>query len=136
MDIIQQLTRDEGVRLRLYSDTSGKLTIGVGRNLTDVGIRQSEANFMLQNDVDEVEHNLSIALPWVSNLDDVRKFALVNMAFNMGLHGLVSFHNTLTFMEKGDYASASVEMLKSHWAAQVGDRAKRLSEQIKTGEWQ
>ena len=136
MDIIEQLIRDEGVRLKPYTDSVGKLTIGIGRNLTDDGIRQSEANLMLQNDVDNVEHDLSIALPWLSKLDDIRKFVLVNMAFNMGLHGLVSFHRTLSLVEEGDYAGAAVAMLQSHWAAEVGIRAKRLSDQMRSGEWQ
>lgn len=136
MDIISQLIRDEGVRLKPYHDTIGKLTIGVGRNLTDRGIRQSEAYFMLQNDINEVEHDLNIALPWLSKLDNTRKFALVNMAFNMGIGGLVSFHKTLSLVEEGDYDGAAVAMLQSRWASQVGDRAKRLADQIRSGEWQ
>ncbi len=136
MDIIEQLKRDEGCRLKPYTDTVGKLTIGIGRNLTDNGIRQREADFMLQNDVDEVEHDLFMALPWLSKLDDVRKFVLVNVAFNIGWHGLLSFHKTLTFIEDGDYDSAATAMLQSKWATQVGARANRLSDQMRSGEWQ
>jgi lysozyme len=63
MDLIEQLRRDEGVRLHPYTDTVGKLTIGVGRNLADMGISDAEATVLLQNDIDRttVELNKNFA---------------------------------------------------------------------------
>lgn len=136
MDIYEQLLRDEGIRLKPYKDTVGKLTIGIGRNLDDKGISEDEANYMLANDVKEVEDGLRAALPWFSGLDDARQGVLINMGFNLGVQGLLGFHNTLTYIQQGNWSFAAVEMLDSKWAKQVGARAQRLAEQLESGEWQ
>lgn len=136
MDICEQLRRDEGLRLFPYNDSVGKLTIGVGRNLTDRGISNDEATILLQNDVTAVKSQLDSQLPWFSNLNDARQGVLINVGFNIGFAGLLGFHNTLTLLEAGDYAGASAELLKSKWATQVGARATRLAEQLRTGNWQ
>lgn len=136
MTLEDQLIRDEGIRLKPYKDTVGKLTIGTGRNLDDVGITDAEARFLLLNDISKVRLGLLTKLPWTSMLDDARRGVLENMAFNMGVDGLTQFKNTLSLIQKGDYDKASVEMLESKWASQVGDRAKRLSNQLRTGDWQ
>jgi len=135
VDVYSQLQRDEGVRLHPYSDSVGKLTIGIGRNLTDVGISIAEASLLLTNDVSAVQTQLQSNLNWWANLNEARQGALINIAFNIGWSGLLGFHNTLTLLEAGDYNGAAAEVLKSKWAAQVGARATRLSEQIRTGEW-
>lgn len=136
MDILEQLRRDEGTRLRPYKDSVGKLTIGIGRNLDDVGISQAEADFLLTNDIDKATEQLTANLPWTANLDDARHGALVNMTFNMGIHGLMGFKNTLAMIQAGDYVNAAANMLQSKWAEQVGPRAHRLALQIQTGVWQ
>lgn len=135
MTIVEQLTRDEGLRLKPYYDTVGKLTIGVGRNLTDKGISQTEAETMLANDIAEHTAELEQHLPWVVQLDGPRKGVLVNMCFNMGISRLLGFINTLAYIKAGEYAKAADGMLHSKWATQVGPRATRLSEQMRTGVW-
>ena len=131
-----QLKRDEGIRLHPYQDSVGKWTIGIGRNLSDVGISEAEATLLLQNDVLAASNALERAFPWVSGLDDVRKAVLVNMAFNMGIAGLAGFKGTLSLIQAGDYAGAAQAMLASKWAEQVGPRAQRLSIQLESGNWQ
>jgi len=136
MDIFEQLRRDEGLRLKPYTDSVGKLTIGYGRNLEDRGIRQNEAEVLLENDVAEVSHQLVNALPWTTQLDEARFGVLINMAFNMGFAELLMFRKTLALVQAGEYAQAAKEMLDSKWAQQVGGRAIRLSKQMETGLWQ
>jgi lysozyme len=136
MTITEQLLRDEGCRLRVYTDSVGKLTIGVGRNISDVGISQAEAELLLNNDIGKATAALLETLPWTAELDEVRRGALINMAFNMGIHGLMGFRNTLAMIHAGDYEKASEEMLQSKWAEQIGARAHRLALQIQIGEWQ
>lgn len=131
--MIAELTRDEGEKLKPYADTVGKITIGVGRNLTDVGISQDECAMLLWNDVARTEAMLDRDLPWWRMLDPVRQRVMINMAFNMG-GGLLTFVNTLAAVQKGDYAAAAVGMAASHWAVQVGARAKRLADMMETGE--
>jgi len=132
----EQLIRDEGMRLKPYVDSVGKTSIGVGRNLSDVGISQAEALILLAGDIKNAEDRLEQELPWTGGLDNVRHAALVGMTFNMGIGRLLQFQDFLSAMARGDYKAASVAMLDSLWAKQVGVRALRLSVQIATGIWQ
>ena len=136
MTIIDQLRRDEGVRLKPYRDSVGKLTIGVGRNLDDVGISSDEADFLLSNDVAYAQRMLEQALPWTVGLGDARNGVLLNMTFNMGIGGLLEFKETLAKIQSGDYAGAAQHMLDSKWAEEVGPRSHRLALQMESGEWQ
>lgn len=132
--LIKQLIGDEGIRLKPYVDTAGKLTIGIGRNLTDRGISQAEAYFLASNDIIEVCAELDKALPWWTRLDSVRQMVLADMAFNMGVTKLVADNpRMLAACEAGDYASAANEMLIGPWHEEVGARATRLSEAMRSG---
>lgn len=160
MDLDQleaELTRDEGKRNRSYRDTVGKWTIGVGRNLTDVGLSPKEraallANapnrslaypnlvltdaeiaLLLENDIERVIAQLHANLPWVFKLDGVRQRVLANMCFNMGVSTLLTFRNTLALIQAGKFEDAALAMLRSKWAQQVGNRAKRLADMMRNG---
>jgi lysozyme len=136
--LVAQLEIDEGLRLKPYRDTVGKLTIGIGRNLDDVGITKDEAQQLLMNDIKR-----TIAAcekePWWPSIerDEVRMRVMLNMAFNMGLgnskKGLRSFKNTLAALERKDYAAVARGMRSSMWAKQVGKRAERLATMMETG---
>lgn len=129
--LIQQLSMDEGLRLKPYIDTVGKITIGIGRNLTDGGITATEALSLCNNDLDTVEAELNSRFPWWTTLSEERREVLANMCFNMGIGKLFGFQNMLTALKAGDYETAAAEMLNSGWASQVGDRAKRLATTMK-----
>lgn len=136
MDIAKlkaQLKQDEGDKLKPYPDTRGKLTIGVGRNLTDVGISAVESDFLLTNDIQRVMFVLNQDLPWWAGLTDNRQLVLANMCFNVGLHGLLQFKKFLAACNFGDYNTAALEMESSEWAQQVGDRAHRLAKLMREG---
>lgn len=135
-ELAEQLARHEGVRYKPYRDTVGKLTIGIGRNLEDKGLSEDEVLKMLDNDIAYFYNQLDKKLTWFKSLDDVRQNVLVNMAFNLGVAGLLTFKKTLKLIERSDYDSAGSEMLCSVWAYQVGQRAIELSEQMSTGEYQ
>ncbi len=128
-----QLERHEGLRLKPYHDTVGKLTIGYGRNLEDVGISRDEADFMLDNDIDQVERQLETVDEY-RDLDAVRQAVIANMAYNLGFAGLMGFKNMWTAIGRRDWKSASEQMMQSKWARQVGVRAVELSEIMRTGE--
>jgi lysozyme len=133
--IKEQLVRHEGLRLKPYRCTAGKLTIGIGRNLDDCGVSQSEAYIMLINDIMNCEKQLQAKIPDIYNgLDEVRKSVLLNMCFNLGISGLLGFKNTLAFVKAGDWERAANNMLVSKWAKQVGRRAIELSELMRKGE--
>jgi lysozyme len=131
--LVRQIELHEGIRLRPYRCTAGKLTIGVGRNLEDRGITLAEARLLLANDLADVRNGLLNALPWVAGLDDVRQRVLIDMAFNLGIQGLLDFKRTLEAVRQGRYHQAAGMMLESRWARQVGQRAQRLSQMMRDG---
>jgi lysozyme len=134
--LVAQLKKHEAVKLKPYVDSVGKLTIGVGRNLDDVGITSAEADFLLQGDIDRVVRGLLARYPiWFGDLDPVRQAVLVNMAFNLGLAGLAGFTTMLAAVAAHQFDLASRAMLNSKWAAQVGGRAIELADQMSSGKW-
>jgi lysozyme len=128
-----QLERHEGLRLHPYHDTVGKLTVGYGRNLDDVGITRDEADFMLDNDIEQVELQLETVDEYVG-LDQVRQTVVANMAYNLGFHGLMQFSRMWKAIGRRDYDSAAREMLDSRWSKQVGNRAVELARIMRIGE--
>ncbi|MDA8724042.1 glycoside hydrolase family protein [Alphaproteobacteria bacterium] len=132
---IEQLKHDEGLRLYPYTCTANKVTIGYGRNLEDNGISALEAEQMLQSDtqVAMLDAKKFVGEVTWNELSDVRQACLINMAFNLGLPTLKKFKKFKQALQDGDMDEASVQMLASKWAKQVGQRAKRLSLLIKEG---
>lgn len=141
MNIVEQLKRDEGLRLYAYKCPAGKLTIGYGRCIEKDfgGITEQEAEAMLANDVEkfrkELQERCCAYRVLVGSEQQERAAVLENMAFNMGTSGLLKFEKMLKAVEYGNYEKAAEEMLCSKWATQVGDRAARLSEQMRLGRW-
>lgn len=138
-NIIRSLRGEEGEVLSEYKDHLGYSTIGVGRLIDKRkggGITAEESAYLLGNDVDKVTTQLNKRLPWWTKLDEARQGVLVNMAFQMGIDGLLGFKNTLKMIESGQYESAARGMLQSKWAQQTPSRAKRMAEQMRTGVWQ
>lgn len=131
--LIEELRRDEGVKLKLYKCTAGKWSIGAGRNLSDNGISTDEMLLMLHNDIDAASKGLDRALPWWRELSEPRQRALVNMCFNLGLPRLLQFKTMLRHMEVGEYEAAADAALDSRWALQVGERSERIAELFRKG---
>lgn len=141
--LVEQLKKDEGLRLKAYQDTVGVWTIGYGHTGPEVkpGLVWTEAQAEAALVEDIIEHNakLAAALPWLNLLDPVRRRVLQNMAFNLGIgnadtgKGLLGFKNTLNYVRTGQYDKAADGMLASKWAKQVKGRAVRLAKQMRTG---
>ncbi|MFT6778783.1 MAG: lysozyme [Paraglaciecola sp.] len=132
----RQLINHEGLRLKPYKCTSNKLTIGVGRNLEAKGISEDEAMAMLDNDIVYFEEQLRRRIPSIRDITHTRQAVLVNMAFNLGVNGLLQFKNMLKALINEDFEEAATQLLDSRYAKQVGRRAHELAEQLKSGEWQ
>lgn len=133
--LADQLAIDEGKRRRMYLDTVGKWTAGVGRNVSDRDFSDDEIALMLKNDIAIVQRELDINVPWWHLLTDARQNVLANMCFNMGIRRLLGFKKMLAHLIMRRYDDAAKEMLSSKWAQQVGQRAVRLAEMMKTGEF-
>lgn len=135
MGIKDLLIKHEGLRLKPYRCTAGKLTIGVGRNLEDVGISEDEALYLLECDIKRVRADADAIFPWFCKLSDSRKDVIISMIFNIGLHGFLEFKKTISAIAAGNFEQAAKEMLESKWAAQVGKRGYELSEMMRTGQY-
>ena len=132
----EQLIKHEDKKASAYQDSKGYWTIGIG-HLIDARkggkISEDTIQFIFEKDVAEKMAQLDEQLPWWKNLDEVRQRVLVNMCFNLGIEGLLGFHNTLAFIEHGDYKQAASNMLQSLWAEQVGARARELAMMMESG---
>lgn len=126
------IKKHEGLRLKPYKCTAGKISIGYGRNLDDNGITKYEAETMLNNDIQNC-YAECVKLKCWNSLNEARQAVLLDMCFNLGISRLKNFKKMLAALDRADYTSAAVEMLESNWAKQVKSRATELSEIMKKG---
>lgn len=130
VNVSSLIKKHEGLRLKPYRCSTGKLTVGYGRNLDDAGINLAEAEMMLENDIRRTTLEL-MTFSWYSSLDAVRRAALVDMLYNLGLPSFMGFEKMLAALDVGDYVGAAVQMLDSKWATQVGSRATELADMVR-----
>ena len=137
------LEKHEGLRLKPYDDATGKppgngpiegfLTIGVGRNLTSVGISRDEARLLLKADVAQATTQAK-QYKWFAQLNAPRQAVIVSMIFNMGsIHDFVQMRAAISVK---DWAEAVAQMKDSKWSRQIG--ARRLADltaMMRTGKW-
>lgn len=126
------LPNDEGRKKRLYTDSKGKVTIGIGRNLTDCGISDDEMALMFENDIKRAVAIAQSIVPSFDQLTEARKYVLCNMAFNLG-PGLRAFEKMLAAVNSEDWERAADEMRDSKWDPEVGARADRLEALMREG---
>lgn len=130
--LVEQLIEHEGLRLKPYKDTEGKLTIGIGRNLDDVGISEGEARFMLGNDIARA-FGAAGKYRWFSRLSDNRQRVILDMLFNLGATRFATFKRMIAALERGNFEDAAAEMIDSKWAHQVKSRAWKLVDMMRSG---
>jgi lysozyme len=132
--LVKQLSIEEGVKLKIYLDTKGIPTIGVGRNLRDKGITANEATLLLADDVNDSLGFLG-QYRWFQHQNDPRQAALIDMSF-MGFNRLLTFVHMLHFLDIGDFQGAHDECVNSEWFKDVGPtRGNRVATMLLTGEW-
>lgn len=132
-NLLSRLIKHEGFCAKPYRCSAGRLTVGYGRNLEDKGISESEALFLLTNDILESKNECEKNFNFFNTLSQTRQNVLVEMCFNLGIKGLKGFKKFLKALEHKDFETASKEMLQSRWARQVKGRAQVLSDLMKTG---
>ncbi len=130
--VLAQLRKHEGMRLKVYKDSLGNLTIGIGRLLSR-GISAEEACYLAVNDIKDADTECWMNFPWYKDLSGDRKYAWTNLCFNMGITRLKGFKRAISAMEEGDYDLASAEIIDSKYARQVGRRANDIAEMIRLG---
>tara|TARA_R100001510_G_C7609874_1_gene173772 strand:- start:385 stop:810 length:426 start_codon:yes stop_codon:yes gene_type:complete len=135
--LIETLKRHEGVKYYVYKDHLGYETIGVGRCLKEgvgLGLTHDEVDYLLMNDINRCLEELDAAFPWFKDLTEIRREAMINLCFNLGLTRLRKFEKAIAAMSIHNYEEAADEFLDSRWAKQVGNRATEVTEMIRTGE--
>lgn len=128
--LFRMLKEHEGFVPNAYRDSEGYLTIGYGRLIDQRkggGISRFEAHELLDNDVRSKMKDLDEHIPWWRSLDEPRQVALVDMAFNLGVTGLMGFKRMLMALEQQQWQRAAQEALNSLWAKQVGNRANEIA---------
>lgn len=126
MGLREQLKIDEGVRPKMYRDSVGVWTAGVGRNLEAVLFSPDEIELMLTNDINRALAACRSLFPKFDALPPAKQDALANMAFNLGRHRLSEFVNMIAAVNRNDWQGAARAAIGSLWYKQVGDRAKRI----------
>lgn len=148
--VYHELCEEEGVRLKAYRDTKGKLTIGVGHNceanptapiigrpITRVGqsITEAESVKLFEHDLSNVMHALDHHLDWWTTVAPfARRYVMISLCFNLGINGLLEFTHTLGSIKSGKYADAATHLKDSLWCRQVGNRCPKLCRILSTGE--
>ena len=127
----EQLIKHEGFRSRVYVDPSGtNFSVGYGRNIQDKGLTKDEALYLLRNDIQECIEDLCDIFDNFGDLSEGRRFALIDMRFNLGPTGFREFKNMIEAVRDGNYTLAAYEMMDSLWYEQVGVRGERLRDMM------
>lgn len=136
MNIIEMLAYDEGEATTPYYCTGGYLTNGCGLNLEVLEMPKEVADLWLEYVLKDIDKKI-VSYPLLNNAyttcSNVRKMALKNMMYQMGISGVLKFKNMLTAIIHGDFETAADEALNSKWARQTPKRAERISYTIRTG---
>jgi len=137
--LIDMLKLHEGVRTHAYKCSANMITVGVGRNLDEnggLGLSEDEIDYLLANDITRVKNELADTYFWFNGINEARQDAMIDICFNLGLTRLRGFVNALEAMSREQFDIAADEFMDSRWASQVGNRAVRVTEMIRTGEYQ
>lgn len=129
-----ELINDEGVKYSAYQDHLGYWTIGVGHLIDSReggALSKAAVDFILMEDIQEKSSQVFSRLPWVKDMPEPVQRALVNMAFQMGVDGLMGFTNTLSLIQARKFSEAADNALKSKWATQTPNRARRVTDLIR-----
>jgi len=120
------LQLDEGLATKAYHDSTGIITIGIGRNLENPGLSADEVELLYRNDINRATFGLDHALPWWRGLDPEAQLVMINLTFNMGISKFTGFSQFLSFMQAKRYADAANDLKKTAWYGQVGQRGPRM----------
>jgi len=137
-ELTAKIINHEGKSKSVYQDSLGYWTIGIGRlcdKRFNAGLSDDEMLYLLNNDISASKSELD-PFKWFSNLDDVRKGVMIELNFNIGLAHLLEFKTMISHLNNEDYLNASLAMLNSLWAKQVGvNRSTDMANRLRTGNY-
>ena len=129
------IKRHEGLNLKPYLCPAGKLTIGYGRNIEDVGISEEEAVGLLHADITSAVRELEreFGPGWYNGMSRVRAAALIDMMFNLGATRFGAFKKMIAAVRKQKWEKAADEAKNSKWYNQVGGRGETIVRMLREG---
>jgi len=133
MKIEDYIKLNEGLRLKPYRCSAGKLTIGYGRNLEDVGVSKKEAELLLENDIENCVNSLFDVFDNFISLSYNRRMVLTDMIFNLGRTRFVKFKKMIQAIKDEDFDEAALQILDSQYAEQLPSRSERNANMMKEG---
>ena len=132
MELLKELKRHEGFEPRVYKCTEGVDTIGYGFAIKDLYLDEDIAELILMRKIQKLLERIIVVFPWFENSPEEIKFVVTNMCYQLGLSGFLKFKKTIYLLETEQYEDASLEMLNSLWAKQTPNRARELSEIVRS----
>lgn len=134
-ELLNSIKEGEGFRAKVYMDTLGNPTVGYGQLVRDLVVTEQQASEWLADNVKRIERELEKDPRFQAIEEQARKDVLIEMAYNMGITGLMTFSQTWACIVSKNYEKAALNMLSSLWAKQVKLRAIRLATQMRTGSY-
>jgi lysozyme len=131
-EIVEDIKKHEGFEPKVYECTEGYDTIGYGFAIKDLVLDKDIADLILMKKLHKLLQRIVVAFPWFKDINNTAKSVIVNMCYQLGLSGFSKFKKTIYLLETEQYEEASVEMLDSLWAKQTPNRAKELSETLRS----
>ena len=126
-NLIISIKENEGFSSVVYKDTLGFDTVGFG---TKMPISKKEATVLLRMRINDKIEKLSRRKPLFTQLPHNVQEILAEMAYQLGVAGLLKFRKTWLYLEENEYESASVEMRDSLWYKQTPNRAEELAQRM------
>ena len=128
--VLKRLKIQEAFRGMPYPDSRLHPTIGYG---TKLPITKAEGAWLLETRLADTHARLAKAWKPYGGLNKARQGVLLDMAYELGVDGLLGFHDMLAALDRGDWAAASAAALASVWATEVPIRAIAIAAALKNG---
>jgi len=136
--LLESVKKHEGYRNKVYLDTLGKRTVGVGHLCVEdfwEDNKEYEEKFLMDILEADLKNSIKGAERLCSNcpdIDDLAKEIIIEMVFQLGETGVSKFKNMWKALEQNppEYSTAASEMLDSRWAKQTPNRAGAMSSEM------
>ena len=138
--LMESVKQHEGYRNKVYLDTLGKRTVGVGHLCVEdfwEDDKEYEEKFLMEILAEDLQNAIKGARELkeehsCTDIDEIAQEIIVEMVFQLGKNGVSKFRNMWKALAEKNYIGASYEMLDSKWAKQTPNRAKSMAELMKS----
>ena len=138
--LMESVKKHEGYRNKVYLDTLGKRTVGVGQLCVEdfwEDDKEYEEKFLMEILAEDLQNAIKGARELkeehsCTDIDEIAQEIIVEMVFQLGKNGVSKFKNMWKALSEHNYTGASYEMLDSKWAKQTPNRAKSMAELMKS----